>query len=111
MPSTDGEELPKEGNAHFAPPFRGLLPGRESPESLRRRVSDQTMHVEKGTGTCVERECGRCFEGEIHAGGPAELSKELCPSCGGTGRIRAFLYPRPMRFCGEWPPETSAREE
>jgi hypothetical protein len=91
-------------------PFRGLLPGRESPESLGRRVSDQTMRTEKGTDTYVERECGHCFEGEIHAGGPTELSKEPRLSCGGTGRAKAFLYPRPKGFRGEWPPETSARE-
>jgi hypothetical protein len=30
MPSTDGEDLPKKGNALYRSPFRGLLPG-ESP--------------------------------------------------------------------------------
>ena len=68
------------------------------------------MCTEKGAGTYVERECGHCFEGEIHAGGPTELSKEPCLSCGGTGRAKAFLYPRPKGFRGQWPPETSARE-
>jgi hypothetical protein len=74
-------------------------------------VSYQTMRTERGASTYVERECGRCFEGEIHTGGPTELSKEPCPSCSGTGRAKAFLYPKPKGFRGEWPPETSIREE
>jgi hypothetical protein len=69
------------------------------------------MRTEEGVRRYVMRECGRCLEGEIHAGGPTELRKEPCPSCGGTGRAQAFLYPRPKGFRGEWPPETSAREE
>ncbi len=69
------------------------------------------MHTEKGAGPYVERECGRCVEGEIYAGSTTEVSKEPCPSCGGTGRAKAFLYPGSKGFRGEWPPETSARKE
>jgi hypothetical protein len=69
------------------------------------------MRTEKGAGTYVERECGSCFEGEIHAGDPTELRKEPCHSCGGTGKVRAFLYAKPKGFRGEWPPKRTKGEE
>lgn len=69
------------------------------------------MRTEEGVGRYVVRECDRCLEGEIHAGGPTELRKEPCPSCGGTGRTKAFLYPKPEAFRGEWPPQRAVRKD
>jgi hypothetical protein len=69
------------------------------------------MRAEEDAPRYVERECGRCLEGERHAGGPTELRKEPCPSCGGTGRAKAFLYPKPKGFRGEWPPQMAVRKE
>jgi hypothetical protein len=69
------------------------------------------MRAEEGAGRYVERECGRCLGGEIHAGSPTELRKEPCPSCGGTGRAKTFLYPKPKGFRGEWPPDMAAGKE
>lgn len=56
----------------------------------------------------VERECGRCLEGVIHVGGPTELQTAPCPSCGGTRKVLAFLYPKPRGRRGPWPPEGAA---
>src|SRR5215213_5619339 len=91
---------------------------RLSGDSLRARVpgkprkeGDGAMQPEEGVRRYVVRECGRCIEGEIHAGSPTELRKEPCPSCGGTGRITAFLYPKPKGLRGEWPPRTIARKD
>ncbi len=48
---------------------------------------------------------------EIHAGGPTELRKEPCPSCGGTERTKALLHPKPEAFRGEWPPQRTLRKD
>jgi hypothetical protein len=69
------------------------------------------MRTKQGAGRYGERQCGRCLGGEIHAGSPTELRKEKCPSCGGTGRAKAFLYPKPKRFRGEWQPDMAAGKE
>jgi hypothetical protein len=69
------------------------------------------MRTKEGAPRYVERECGRCLGSEIHVGDPTELRKEPCHSCGGTGRARAFLYPRPKGFRGEWPPKRVEGEE
>jgi hypothetical protein len=69
------------------------------------------MCTEKGASAYVERKCGRCFEGESHGGDPTELKKEPCHSCGGTRKVRAFLYAKPKGFRGEWPPKRTKGEE
>lgn len=71
----------------------------------------QAVREEGGAGRYVQRECKLCLRGEIYTGSPTELRKVPCPSCGGTRRTKAFLYPKPKGFRGEWPPETAAREE
>lgn len=53
----------------------------------------------------AERECGRCFDGAIYVGEPTEVRIAPCPDCRGTGRVLAFLYPRPKGRRGSWPPE------
>jgi ribosomal protein S27AE len=58
----------------------------------------------------VERECARCLDGVIHVGGPTEVKTTTCPHCGGTGEVRAFLYPKPKGRRGLWPPEEAAAE-
>jgi len=59
----------------------------------------------------VERECGRCLEGVVHVGGPAEVKTAPCPDCEGTGKTLAFLYPKPKGRRGPWPPEGAAEGE
>jgi hypothetical protein len=60
--------------------------------------------------TYVEKECGRCFDGTVHVGGPAEVRTAPCPDCHGTGRILSYLYPKPKGRRGPWPPEGTAAE-
>ena len=68
------------------------------------------MRAKEGARRYAEPECGRCIGGEMHTGSPTELRKEKRPSCGGTGRAKAFLYPKPEEFRGEWPPKMASRE-
>jgi hypothetical protein len=58
----------------------------------------------------VERECRRCFEGVIHVGGPKEVRTAPCPDCQGTGKVLAYLYPKPKGRRGPWPPQGAAAE-
>lgn len=59
----------------------------------------------------VERECGRCLGGLVHVGGPTRLKTAPCPECEGTGRVLAFLYPKPKGRRGPWPPKSLAEGE
>lgn len=62
----------------------------------------------EGSSTYVERECGRCFDGIVHIGGPTEVRTALCPNCQGTGKVPTYLYPKPKGRRGPWPPEKAA---
>ena len=65
------------------------------------------MPPEEGS-TYVERECGRCFDGAVHVGGPMEVRTAPCPNCKGTGKVLSYLYPKPEGRRGPWPPEEAA---
>lgn len=56
----------------------------------------------------MERECGRCFDGAVHVGGPMEVRTAPCPNCRGTGKVLSYLYPKPEGRRGPWPPEEAA---
>lgn len=59
----------------------------------------------------AERECGWCWGGAVHIGGPEEVRTAPCPDCGGTGRVLAYLYPKPKGRRGPWPPGCAAEGE
>jgi hypothetical protein len=59
----------------------------------------------------AEHECGRCLDGLVHVGRPEEARTEPCPDCGGTGKVLAYLYPKPRGRRGPWPPEAAAEGE
>lgn len=61
-----------------------------------------------GGSTYTERECGRCFDGVVHVGGPTEVRAAPCPNCRGTGKVLSFLYPKPKGRRGPWPPGEAA---
>jgi hypothetical protein len=56
----------------------------------------------------VERECGACFDGVVHVGGPNEVRIAPCTNCRGTGKVLSYLYPKPKGRRGPWPPEEAA---
>lgn len=67
------------------------------------------MRPEEGAAY-IERECGRCFDGVVHVGGPREVRTAPCANCHGTGTVLAYLYPRPRGRRGPWPPEGGVNE-
>jgi hypothetical protein len=79
-------------------------PSGTPPAGGRPRIADE----EEGP-TYAERECGRCFGGVVYVGGPAEVRTAPCPDCRGTGRVLAYLYPRPKGRRGPWLPEETAQ--
>lgn len=67
------------------------------------------MRPEK-VSTYVERECGRCFDGVVHVGGPMEVRTAPCPTCHGTCKVLSYLYPKPEGRRGPWPPQEAVAE-
>jgi hypothetical protein len=91
-------------------PSRGPRPtnaGREKPGG---RTPSAAARTEEAPAY-EERECGRCFGGAIHVGGPTEVRTSPCPDCRGTGKVLCFLYPRPKGRRGPWPPQQEAAAE
>ncbi len=45
------------------------------------------------------RQCWRCSDGRVYeAVGPNEGPRlGPCPACGGGGRVKVYLYPKPRR--------------
>lgn len=67
------------------------------------------MQSEDGP-TYVERECGHCFDGVVQVAGPMEVRTAPCSNCEGTGKVLAYLYPKPKGRRGPWPPEEAVAE-